>query len=467
MSLLISFLYAIVSMIVVLGIMIVVHEFGHFAAAKYFKVRVEVFAIGFGKRLFGVNNGKFTFGDMTPEIQDRSQRGITDYRVSALPLGGYVKMAGENPMEARTGDAGEFMSHPRWQRLVIAFAGPFMNIVLAVVLLTAVFMVHYERPAYLEKAAVIGWVGENSPAERAGVQVGDRITRIDGINNPNWEDVLLHTAISPNVPLTVELQRGTETLKKTLTPEQVNADEGGTAGWFADEANTIFEIEPSMPAYKAGLQLGDTIVSIDKVSVRNTTTISRVLQQTKDRPVELRYVRNGQESSVIVKPELTDQEGKSSYKIGVICSSPMVVEHLAVGAAFQRSVEQNKKNSMLIIEIVKRLLTKKASIKQMSGPITIARQSGEMARQSGWLPLLAFMSLISLNLGLFNLFPFPILDGGMILMLLVEGLMRRDISQPIKERIYQAAFVCLILFAGIVIFNDVMKALPGLAKHLG
>jgi regulator of sigma E protease len=454
-------------MIVVLGIMIVVHEFGHFAAAKFFKVRVEVFAIGFGKRLFGVNNGKFTFGDMTPEIQDRSQRGITDYRVSALPLGGYVKMAGENPMEARTGDAGEFMSHPRWQRLVIAFAGPFMNIVLAVALLTAVFMFHYERPAFVDKPAVIGWVAENSPAERAGVQVGDRVTRIDGINNPTWEDVLNHTLISPNVPLTVELQRGTETLTKTLTPEQVNANEGGSAGWFWDDANTIAEISPNMPADKAGLQLGDTVISVDKVAVRNTSTVSQVLQQTKGAPVEVRYLRNGKENSLIVKPELTNQEGKPAYKIGVLLSSPMVVEHLAFGTALQRSVEQNKKNSMLIVEIVKRLLTKKASIKQMSGPIEIARQSGQMARQEGWLPLMAFMSLISLNLGLFNLFPFPILDGGMILMLLVEGLMRRDISQPIKERIYQAAFVCLILFAGIVIFNDVMKALPGLAKHLG
>jgi regulator of sigma E protease len=222
-----------------------------------------------------------------------------------------------------------------------------------------------------------------------------------------------------------------------------------------------------MPADKAGLQLGDTVISVDKVAVRNTSTVSQVLQQTKGAPVEVRYLRNGKENSLIVKPELTNQEGKPAYKIGVLLSSPMVVEHLAFGTALQRSVEQNKKNSMLIVEIVKRLLTKKASIKQMSGPIEIARQSGQMARQEGWLPLMAFMSLISLNLGLFNLFPFPILDGGMILMLLVEGLMRRDISQPIKERIYQAAFVCLILFAGIVIFNDVMKVLPGLAKHLG
>jgi regulator of sigma E protease len=453
-------------MIVVLGIMIVVHEFGHFAAAKFFNVRVEVFAIGFGKRLFGVNAGKFTFGDVTPEIQDRSQRGITDYRVSALPLGGYVKMAGENPMEARTGDAGEFMSHPRWQRLVIAFAGPFMNIVLAIALLTAVFMVHYEHPVYLDQAAVIGYVGENTPAERAGVQAGDKITRIDGINNPTWEDVLNHTVISPNQPLSLELQRGNDKISKSVTPDPVGQDEIGAAGWYPDQPNTITEIEQDMPAYKAGLRMGDMIISVDKIPVRTTLAMIHLLQQTKDKPIDVKFVRNGQEQTVTLKPQVVDQDGKPSYKIGVVCA-PMKVDKLTFAGALNRSVEQNQKNSLLIMELVKRLLTKKASIKQMSGPIGIARQSGEMARQDGWLPLMAFMSLISLNLGLFNLFPFPILDGGMILMLLVEGLMRRDISQPIKERIYQAAFVCLILFAGIVIFNDVMKALPGLAKHLG
>jgi len=453
-------------MIVVLGIMIVVHEFGHFAAAKFFKVRVEVFAIGFGKRLFGVNAGKVTFGDMTPEIQERSQLGITDYRVSALPLGGYVKMAGENPMESRTGDAGEFMSHPRWQRLVIAFAGPFMNIVLAVALLTVVFMVHYEHPVYLDQAAVIGYVGENTPAERAGVQAGDKITRIDGINNPTWEDVLNHTVISPGQPLKIELQRDSETVQRTVTPDPVGQDEIGAAGWYPDQPNTITEIEQDMPAYKAGLRLGDMIISVDKIPVRTTLAMIHLLQQTKDKAIDVKFVRDGQEQTVTLKPQAVDQDGKPSYKIGVVCA-PMHVDKLNFAGALNRSVEQNQKNSMLIMELVKRLLTKKASIKQMSGPIGIARQSGEMAQQAGWLPLLAFMSLISLNLGLFNLFPFPILDGGMILMLLVEGLMRRDISQPIKERIYQAAFVCLILFAGIVIFNDVMKALPGLAKHLG
>src|SRR6267154_6253562 len=164
-------LSTIVAVAVVLGFMILIHEFGHYAAAKLFKVRVEVFSIGFGKRLFGF------------------RRGETDYRIAAIPLGGYVKMSGENPMDERTGDPGEFLSHPRWQRFVIALAGPFMNIMLAVALLTGVYMVHYEYPAVLDEPAVVGWVNPNTPAEKAGIQIGDRIVRVDDIQNPNWEQL--------------------------------------------------------------------------------------------------------------------------------------------------------------------------------------------------------------------------------------------------------------------------------------
>ena len=195
-----SFLIAVASMAVVLGIMILVHEFGHYAAAKWFGVRVDVFSIGFGKRLTGF------------------RRGGTDYRISALPLGGYVKMAGENPMESRSGAPDEFMSHPRWQRFVIAVAGPAMNIILAVVLLTGVFMVHYEHPVYLDQPAVVGWVLENSPAAKAGVEQGDRIVRIDGQQNPTWEDVLLKVAITSKGPVDVAIQRGNEILEKQIQP---------------------------------------------------------------------------------------------------------------------------------------------------------------------------------------------------------------------------------------------------------
>src|SRR3984885_1706702 len=159
---LLSVLHTIFDMAIVLGFLILIHEFGHFAAAKYFGVRVEQFAIGFDNRLLGFRHGE------------------TDYRINILPLGGYVKMSGENPMDDRTGDPGEFLSHPRWQRFVIALAGPAMNIMLAIALLTAVYMVHYERPQFFDQPAVIGWVLDNSPAAKAGVEQGDRIVRIDG-----------------------------------------------------------------------------------------------------------------------------------------------------------------------------------------------------------------------------------------------------------------------------------------------
>src|SRR5437588_3253859 len=193
-----GFLLAVVATAAVLGFMILIHEFGHYITAKLLKVRVEVFPIEFGTRLLGFRKGE------------------TDYRISAIPLGGYVKMSGENPMDERTGDPGEFLSHPRWQRFVVAFAGPAMNIILAVVLLTVVYMVHYEYPSYLNQAAVIDGVRADSPAAKAGLGAGDRIVKVDGIENPTWEQLQPRVWLSPNQPLTVTVQRGNQSFQKTI-----------------------------------------------------------------------------------------------------------------------------------------------------------------------------------------------------------------------------------------------------------
>src|SRR6201984_552126 len=166
-----DFLTLLVAVVAVLGFMILIHEFGHFAVAKWLGVRVEQFGIGFGKRLIGF------------------RRGETDYRINAIPLGGYVKMSGENPMDQRSDDPREFMNHSRWHRFLIAIAGPTMNILLAIFLLTTVYMVHYEYPVFLDQPAVIAGVKLDSPARRAGLQAGDRIAKIDGIENPTWEQV--------------------------------------------------------------------------------------------------------------------------------------------------------------------------------------------------------------------------------------------------------------------------------------
>src|SRR5271163_3498748 len=189
-----GFFISIAAVAVVLGFMILIHEFGHYAVAKLLGVRVEVFSIGFGKRLLGF------------------KRGDTDYRISAIPLGGYVKMSGENPMDERTGDPAEFLSHPRWHRFIIAIAGPTMNIMLAIGLLAGVYMVHFEYPAYLDQPAVIGWVEQDSPAAKLGLQAGDRITRIENIQNPTWEQVEPRVEMNPNQPVSVSVQRADQTL---------------------------------------------------------------------------------------------------------------------------------------------------------------------------------------------------------------------------------------------------------------
>ena len=442
-----DFLISLVSVAFVLGIMILVHEFGHYAAAKIFGVRVEVFSIGFGKRLLGF------------------RRGDTDYRIAAIPLGGYVKMSGENFMESRTGAPYEFMSHPRWQRFIIAFAGPFMNIALAVVLLTAVFMVRYEHPIYLDKPAVIGWVLENSPAAKAGIEPGDRIVHIDGLDNPTWEDVIPKVGLSANQPLNITIERDGQQLKKTITPQPSGPEQFGTPGWLPDQPNTITELEPNMPAAQAGMKVGDNIVALDGQPTRSLPAMIHILQENKSKPIEVTAVRDGQEMKFTLTPKLDKLEnGEERYRIGMK-SEPVHVDKLPFAKALTKSVEQNKKYSLLILDLVKKMAQRKVSMKQVEGPISIARASGEAAQQQGWTPLLLLMSAISLNLGIFNLFPFPILDGGMILMLAIESLRGKDISLAVKERVYQVAFVLLVLFAALVIFNDISK-LPAFTQRL-
>ena len=388
-------------MAVVLGIMILVHEFGHYAAAKWFGVRVDVFSIGFGKRLTGF------------------RRGGTDYRISALPLGGYVKMAGENPLESRSGAPDEFMSHPRWQRFVIAIAGPAMNIILAVVLLTGVFMVHYEHPVYLDQPAVVGWVLENSPAAKSGIEQGDRIVRIEGQQNPTWEDVLLKVAITSKGSLDVAIQRGNEILEKQVQPETDGSDQYSTVGWLPDQPITVTELEPKMPAAQAGLKLGDEIIAVNGTPMRSLLSVIHYLRQNGSKPVDVTALRNGQKLDFKITPIQTEEDGQKNYRLG-FQSRPVQIDKLPFAQALNRSIEENKRYSLLIVDLVRKLVQHKASIKQMEGPIGIARASGDAARQPGWTPLLSLMAMISLNLGIFNLLPIPILDGGIILLLILS-----------------------------------------------
>ena len=443
---------ATVSFLLVLGIMVLVHEFGHFAVAKMCGVRVEVFSLGFGTRLFGI------------------KRGDTDYRVSALPLGGYVKMSGETPGSETTGDPGEFSAHPRWQRVLIAVAGPVANFVLAFVLMAGLYMMHNEVEQYLGSPAVLDVVPPNSPAGRAGLQTGDRIIRFDSEKNPSWEQFTDRALLDVNSTVPVTVERIVNGQPKQFSTELLLADP--TRGQDFDPASLgllpkeedgpviVADVVPGNPAAKAGLQSGDGLVAVNGQIVHGVPAIIAVLDAAGNKPASLLVERNGKQFSVTVQPIWADYgTGQPGYRLGFSAvPPPFHVEQLPLPKAVRESISFNLRNSSYILDILRRLFTRHGAVmQQISGPIGMARMTGEAAEMHGWQPIIGLTALISLNLGIMNLLPIPILDGGMILLLCVESLLRRDLKQEFKERIYQVAFVMLILFFAFIMVNDVSK----------
>ena len=434
----------ILAVIVVLGVMILIHELGHFLAAKYFGIGVQVFSLGFGPRLFGF------------------QKGETDYRISALPLGGYVKMVGENPGEENTSTGNEFQSKPRWQRFIVGVMGPAMNILLAIALLTGLFMYRYQKPAYEEGPAVIGWVEPGTAAADAGLQPGDRLMRVGDQQNPHWGDAELTVASNPEQPLQVVYERNGQVQELTLTPKAEGRSRLGAAGWYPAIPAKLQGIQEGMPAEKAGLKAGDEIVSINGVAVPFGPRISEVIQSQGGKELELAFLRGGQPMTTRLTPVM-DTAGadlEKKWRIGVACcQQDVITKHLGFGEALHESLAINKKFALLIFDFVGKIFQRKVSAKTLEGPIGIARLSGQAARQSLG-DLISLMAAISLNLGIFNLFPIPVLDGGLLLMLLIESVMRRDLSTRVKERITQVGFVMLMTIAAFVIYNDIVKTLP-------
>lgn len=440
LELLNSFSWTILWFIVVLGIMIFIHELGHHLMAKFLGIRVDVFSLGFGPRLFG-----FRAGD-------------TEYRVSALPLGGYVKMRGEHYDEDLSGDKDEFLSRPKRHRFAVAVAGPLMNLGLAVLLLAATYMVGIPVPSYLSEPPVVGYVVEESPADRAGIEEGDRVVSMNGDAVSTWEDLQLKVATNPGAQATLQIEREGTELQRVVAIGEDEATATGFLGVMPPAESIIMQVQPDTPAADAGVQSGDVILSV-ALGDRKAEDYQKILDliaASEGEPVTFRIRRGEEILEKSIEPVEMDGKARVGIVIGPQPVGEMNLEQYGPLSAIGKSLERNYQMTMLTFDIVGKLITGQTSIKMMSGPIEIAKFSGQAASQ-GTLALLGFMALISLQLGIFNLFPIPILDGGVIALLAVEGIMGRELSMRVKERIFQVGFLFLILLMSIVIFNDIAK----------
>ncbi len=426
-------------LLVLIGIMILIHELGHFLVARFFGVRVDAFSFGFGPRLFGFRKGE------------------TDFRVSAIPFGGYVRMAGEQPGDEVVDDPRSFLARPRWQRLLISFAGPFMNIALAVALLAGLFLYKYPKPMTTDIVATIGHVMPGSPAAAAGLRENDRIIQIDGQSNPTWEDVTVKELSSANRPLRVEVERKGQRFWTTVTPTLAEKVGVGFAGWSQEAEIQVVEVSPGMPAEKAGLLPGDLLLSIDGERIRSRYKLQEVIRASDGKPVNIDFIRDGKRRSVIIQPAYSQEEKR--WMIGVAPDHRIVYTSLSLPEALSESVRQNLRGATLIYEFLEGIVARRMSAKSIDGPIRIAQLSGEAAREGAY-SYINLMAAVSLNLAILNLLPIPILDGGVILMLLFEMLIRRDLSMPVKEAVFKFGFVFLLMVMAFVIYNDIAKMMP-------
>jgi regulator of sigma E protease len=433
-----------------LGVIVFVHELGHYLVAKAFGVRVLTFSLGFGRKLWGV------------------QRGETEYRVSWIPLGGYVNFAGQDPGES-SDDPREYLNRPRWQRVLILLAGPFANVVLAVILVAVVFMTGFAARDSGDLPAVVGMVEEGSAAQRAGLLAGDRVVTVEGEAIESWQDLMFAILTSPEKPLRLEYERTAGTgaaataagtggaagrVATTLRPERVPRDEVGEAG--VHPLVVIGEVLPGSAAEAAGIQVGDAVLAIDGQGIQSFAGLREQVVDRPGEPLEVLLLRNGEKTTLTVVPR-ADRQGAM---IGV--GQP--VRRYSLGEAVVESVRFNADLTVQILFLVEKIFERRISLRaSLGGPIEIAAVSGAAARR-GFRDLLLFMSFISINLFIFNLFPIPILDGGQILVLLVEGTLRRDLSVRIKERITQVGLVMIVMLMAMALYFDLSKNLPSLLK---
>ena len=425
----------ILAFVFVLGVLIFVHELGHFMMARRIGVRVLTFSLGFGPKILNIH------------------RGGTDYCVSIIPLGGYVKMAGENPEDQRTGASDEFLSKSKWQRFQVLVMGPVMNVVLALVVMTVVLYQGAQVPLFDQQPVVIGTFSDNSPAKAAGLQAGDQVVALDGRAIDNWDQFSMAIVTKARKEVAVGYVRNGKAGTVTVVPNAVGKFDMGDIGIQPSVHPQLGELTPGMPGAQAGLKTGDVILAAGGEKDISYDRLLAAIKAHDNQPLTLTIRRDGVVQDVVVTPRMTGDKPMIGAQISPV--ETRMVEPGPLEAA-KLSVQKNWEWTRSIVETLVGLFTRETSVKQLMGPVAIADLSGSAA-EAGWIPLFSLMAMISLNLGLLNLMPIPVLDGGHIFILALEGLARRDFSMRVKEKMLLAGFVVLLMLMVTVIYNDLMR----------
>ncbi len=438
-----SFLQPFFWVVILLGVMILIHELGHFWAALAVGVKVETFSIGFGPRLFGF------------------KRGDTDFRVSAILFGGYVRMLGEQPGESPVTDPRSFQAKSRWQRAIVIAAGPIMNVLLAIALVTGLYMYAFPKQADTTDPTITG-IAPHSAAASAGLHVGDKIIAINGKQNPNWEYVMTQEALNANHAIPVTVLRHGSPMHFQVTP-QMDAKEGiGEAGWSGEGAVEVGSVQKGSPAQAAGLKVGDIFVRVNGQPVASIIGIQQAVFKSHGKPLNFQVTRKGQArpEDITVAAKSTG-DPKKPWLIGIAFKAPVQFVKLGFLPALGESIHFNRTNAAMIFQVLGSLIERRVSTKSVAGPIGMAQMSSEAAQQGAW-SYLFLMAIVSLQLAIFNLLPIPILDGGTLLMLAIEMLMQRELSLQLKENIFKLGFVFLMMVVVFVVYNDISRILtPG------
>ena len=459
-------LYRIVTLAILLGIIVIVHELGHYIAARLMGVRVETFSFGFGTRLFG------------------KKIGDTDFRLSLIPLGGYVKMAGEEDYESAEPKSDEFAAKNRAQKIFILAMGPIMNVVLSFVILTSIYMSGIDVQEYQIQEPVIGYVEKGAPADLAGIMAGDEIIRLNMDPVNSWKDIEWGINANPNEIVRVTLLRDGKELQVDLKIEEYR--QLGYAGMFYDFKAKVDTVKKGSAAEKSGLKKGDIIVEINDKAV-NFYTYSGILISHTNQKLKMTVLRDKKTETLYITPKPADgmdiHADILDYKIGLVKTekdvriesiklkgdgiigiipavhSPMVRTKISFKEAVAKTSTELKNMSLLVFKTIQKMIGGSISAKNLSGPIEIARVSQEVM-ESGLTNFFMLIAFISLQLGIINLFPIPALDGGHLLIYSVESIIRRDLPPKMKNFLMNLGFLLLIALMIFVILNDVSKTLP-------